>query len=228
VTGAATCVPVSWLRLERYALGELEPAERITIAEHLSACGRCRARADLITEDSTRELPPLPAAPARAPAPARKRYAAWLALALAGAAAFVLVIRTPGEERPPGGRRVAVKGGEVTIELVRERGGSIAWEPTSFSAADRFKLLLTCAPPLRVYADLVVLQNDGPAFPAAASLVTCGNRIPLAPAFRITGLGDATVCVAADSDAPPSRARLSGSEPSAPGSRVCVHLVPRP
>jgi len=228
VTGAASCVPVSWLRLERYALGELDPAERGTIAEHVSTCQRCRARADLIAEDSSRELPPLPAAPARAPAPARKRYTTWLALALAGAAAFVLVLRPPGEEPPAGGRRVAVKGGEVTIELVRERGGSIAWEPTSFTVADRFKLLLTCAPPLRVYADVVVLQNDGPAFPAAASLVTCGNRVPLFPAFRITGFGDATVCVAADSDAPPSRARLSGSEPAAPGSRACVHLDPGP
>jgi anti-sigma factor RsiW len=227
VTGAASCVPVSWLRLERYALGELEPAEGATIAEHLSTCERCRARADLIATDSSRELPPLPAVPARAPA-AKRRYTAWLALAVAGVAALVLVIRTPGERPRPGGHRVAVKGGEVTIELVRERGGSIAWEPTSFTAADRFKLLLTCAPPLRVYADLVVLQSDGPAFPSAASLVTCGNRIPLAPAFRITGLGDATVCVAADSDAPPSRARLSGSEPGAPGSRVCVHLDPGP
>ena len=100
MTGAASCIPVSWLRLERYALGELDPAERVTIAEHLSTCGRCRARADLIAEDSSRELPPLPAAPTRPPAPAKRRYTAWLALALAGAAALVLVIRAPGEEPP--------------------------------------------------------------------------------------------------------------------------------
>ncbi len=137
---------------------------------------------------------------------------------------MLVVWARPGETPHLGGRRIAVKGGDVTIELVRERAGSIAWEPTSFTADDRFKLLLTCAPPLRVYADLVVLQSDGPAFPGAASLIGCGNRIPLPTSFRITGPGDASICVAVDPDAPPSRGRLASGEPAVPGPHVCLHL----
>ena len=135
-----------------------------------------------------------------------------------------IVWARPGDPPHLGGRRIAVKGGEVTIELVRERAGSVAWEPTSFTADDRFKLLLTCAPPLRVYADLVVLQSDGPAFPGAASLIGCGNRVPLPASFRITGPGDASVCVALDPDGPPSRARLARGELAVPGPHVCLHL----
>jgi Putative zinc-finger len=226
VTEAVSCVPVSWLRLERYALDELAPGERTEIAGHLAICPACRARADLIAGDGGRELPPLPAAP---PSRSTTRHPGWLAFAAVGTmvAAVLLVVRArSGDEPQRGGRRIAVKGGEVTIELVRERAGSIAWEPTSFTADDRFKLLLTCAPPLRVYADLVVLQSDGPAFPGAASLIGCGNRIPLPTSFRITGPGDASVCVAVDPDAPPSRARLAGGETGVPGARVCVHLDP--
>jgi hypothetical protein len=228
VTGAVSCVPVSWLRLERYAIGELDPVERTEIAGHLAACGRCQARAELIAGDAARELPPLPAAPVapRAPAaPRRPRWPSWLAVVLAASAVVLLVVRFgPAGEPRIGGRRIAVKGGDVTVELVRERDGSIAWEPTSFSTGDRFKLLLSCAPPLRVYADLVVLQSDGAAFPGAASFIGCGNRVPLPAPFRITGAGGATICVALDPAAPPSRARLAGGEGAASGPHVCVHL----
>lgn len=222
---AVSCVPVSWLRLERYALGELGPDERTNIAGHLASCPGCRARADLIAGDGGRELPPLPPAPT---ARTTTRHPGWLAFAVGAAAAVLLVVwARPADEPQPSGRRLAVKGGEVTIELVRERAGSIAWEPTSFTADDRFKLLLTCAPPLHVYADLVVLQSDGPAFPGAAALVGCGNRIPLPISFRISGPGDASICVALDPDAPPARARLAGGEPAAPGPHLCLHLVRR-
>lgn len=222
MTEAVSCVPVSWLRLELYALGEVGADERTEIAGHLAACPICRERADLIAGDGGRELPPLPAPPPSRPT----RHPRWFAFAavLATAATILLVVwARPANEPPLGGQRIAVKGGDVTIELVRERAGSIAWEPTSFTADDRFKLLLTCAAPLHVYADLVVLQGDGPAFPGAPSLIGCGNRIPLPTSFRITGPGDASVCVAVAPDEPPSRARLAGGE-HAPGPRVCLHL----
>ncbi len=219
-----SCVPVSWLRLERHALGELGPDEQTEIAGHLAACPGCRARADLIAADGGRQLPPLPAAP---PARSTARPPGWLtfaAVSTTAAAVLLVVWARPGSGPQLGGRRIAVKGGDVTIELVRERSGSIAWEPTSFTAGDRFKLLLTCAPPLRVYADLVVLQGDGPAFPGTTSRIGCGNRIPLPSSFRITGPGDASICVAVDPDTPPSRARLAGGEPAATGPHLCLHL----
>ena len=230
MTGGASCVPVSWLRLERYALGELPPAERSEIADHLATCGRCRTRAELIADDSSREFPPLPALPTSPKAPVRSRRPGWFALlTLASAAvAVLLVVRRPADEPRLAGRRIAVKGGEVTVELVRESGGSIGWEPTSFAPSDRFKLLLTCAPPLRVYADIVVLQGDRPDFPGAASLISCANRVPLVPAFRITGPDDATVCVAIDPAAPPPRDGRPDRQSAASGQAACVHLDRRP
>jgi hypothetical protein len=234
VIEAAACRPVSWLRLERYALGELGSDERAEIVAHLVDCARCRACADQIERDA-RELPPLPAAvagvPRRAsvPAPAPKRRFGWLGgggvLTLATAAAvFAFAVLRPRDEPRLEARRIAVKGGEVTIDLVRERNGSTAWEPTSFATGDRFKLLLTCPPPLHLHADLVVLQADGPAFPGPPISIACGNRVPVLPAFRITGPGAATVCVALDPDGPPSRARLAGGDPAATSPHACLHL----
>ncbi|HVZ73798.1 MAG TPA: zf-HC2 domain-containing protein [Polyangia bacterium] len=219
---AAACTPVSWLRLERYALGELDSRERAEIATHLEACGRCRACADQIAAD-TRELPPLPAVAAPAP---RRRFAwRWPALAAVAAVAVVVVfVRRPAElPMPSGARVVAVKGGDVGVELVRERAGSVAWEPTSFAGGDRLKLLVTCPAPMRVFADVVVLQSDGVAFPGEPTVVACGNRVPVPPAFRITGAGGATVCVLLDASGPPTRAWPPGAaEPTA--SHACLRL----
>ena len=125
------------------------------------------------------------------------------------------------------GRHIHTKGGDVALELVRERDGSTANEPTSFAPADRFKMLLTCPPPLRLYADLAIVQSDGVAFPGAPTAISCGNRVPLPPAFRITGPGPATICVAVDPERPPPReqmstARLADARLGAPVS--CIRL----
>ena len=237
MTDAASCTPVSWLRLERYALGELPAPERADVDAHLASCARCRACADRIASDRNRELPPLPetagvAVRPAAPAPVRPAVRRWprkiraRAFAVAAAAAaftLVLVLRS-GVRTPAGGPRfVAVKGGDIAVEVVREREGSIAWEPTSFLPADRFKLLITCAPPLHVHADVVVLQSDGPAFPGASAFIACGNRVPVPPAFSITGRGAATICVGLDPTAPPARAALAAGD-AAPVAHACVRL----
>jgi hypothetical protein len=244
VTEATTCLaPVSWLRLERDALGELAAAERAEVAAHLSTCASCRACADLIATDAQRALPALPVAVETAPAakPAAKPAAVpwrerlrrawpgwWYALG-AGTAVTVLALAflLPRGRDDGGGIRgarvVAVKGGDVAVELVRERDGSIAWEPVSFVPGDRFKVMVTCAPPLQVHADIVVLQSDGPAYPGQPTVVGCGNRIAVPPAFRITGPGAATVCVGLDATGPPSRAALAAGD-AAPVPHACVRL----
>jgi hypothetical protein len=237
----AACLPVSWLRLERYALGDVAEAERKQIADHLAGCARCRACADQIANDA-RELPPLPAAvaaatsraPLPAPVPAHRRWRVGWRQAFAGAAlaaAAVVLVARHGEppalvRKSAGPRVIAVKGGEVTVELVRERDDSVAWEPTAFAPGDRFKLLLTCPPPLRLHVDLVVLQDDGPAFPGPPSVIACGNRVPVPPAFRITGAGHATVCAAVDPLAPPPRAALAAGDMPATGPHACLRLEP--
>jgi hypothetical protein len=232
---APDCTPVSWLRLERYALGELGSGEHAEIAAHLATCARCSACADRIAADAQRALPPLPAVVARTPAPLpatpwrerlRRAWPGWWYALGAAAAAFALIFALRPGEPPhgPGARVVAVKGGEVAVELVRERGGSIAWEPTSFAAGDRLELLVTCAPPLRVHADVVVMQSDGPAFPGSPTLIPCGNRVPVPPAFQITGPGPATVCVLLDASAPTSRDLPSGRSIPLSTAHACIEL----
>jgi hypothetical protein len=123
---------------------------------------------------------------------------------------------------------VALKGqtGDVAVELVRERGDSIAWEPTSFGGSDRFKVLVTCASPLKLHADIVILQSDGPAFVGQPAPITCGNRVPVPPAFRITGPGAARVCVLLDAGGPPSRLLQPDGVPPASVPHACVSLSP--
>ena len=67
------------------------------------------------------------------------------------------------------------------------------------------------------------MQSDGPSFPGAPALIPCGNRVPVPPAFQITGPGAATVCVLLDAGPPPSRALLQdGGVPAA--THACVRL----
>jgi hypothetical protein len=239
----ATCTPLSWLRLERHALGELDADEGRDISAHLSTCARCRAVADQIAADAGRALPPLPAVAASAATSRRLppsdhsrpllrgRRQAFVVAAAAAAFAVVVGLGLRPRDQPRVGqprivaRVVAIKGGgDVAIELVRERDGSVAWDPTSFAAGDRFKLLVTCPPPLQLHADIVVLQSEGPAFPGEPTVIACGNCVPVLPAFRITGPGPATVCVAFDGSAPPARAALSGGDMTPTTARACLHL----
>lgn len=208
--------PISWLRLEQLAVGELDAARAREVREHLSLCGACRRAMALIESDrrQLRALGPLEPWTRR-----RFRYAG-LGVALAAAAAlllFVAVGRSPGgggERR--GGARVAIKGGgELIVSLVRERGGRIDTDPASFLDGDRFKVAVTCSDPGRTALDVVVLQGgeafrplgDGPA-------IFCGNRALLPGAFRVTGAEPITVCVT-----PGGR-----FDPARPGASACIEL----
>ena len=54
--------PVSWLRLERYHLGELDGAERAQIEAHLAGCAACTEALASLAQDDAVALPPLPVA----------------------------------------------------------------------------------------------------------------------------------------------------------------------
>jgi hypothetical protein len=228
VSAGDACVPISWLRLERYQLGELPPAERDAVAGHLVGCDRCRACLEQIRSLEGADLPALPAgpspaaAPGTAPAPIAAgrrrradltrggRSARWRLLGLgaaSAAAALVLIIARPGDLSAPHRRVIRTKGGDVTFELVRERAGSVAWDASAFSAQDRFKVVLSCPPPLRLYADVAVVQADGTAYPAQPVAISCANQVALPGAFRITGAGPAQVCLSVDQAGPPARDR---------------------
>ena len=55
-----TCVdqPISWLRLERYALAELDGATTASVRTHLDECAACRAALASLEGDRV-ELPAL-------------------------------------------------------------------------------------------------------------------------------------------------------------------------
>jgi hypothetical protein len=199
--------PLSWLVLERYALGELAGDERRAVEARLAESPEDRACLEIILQDAT-ELPPLPAPPSR------MRVRTWAPLALAAAAALLLMFR-PGDV-PPAQRSVSsgTKGGDVAILLVSDRHGEA---PTGFAAGERFKVLVTCPAwfeePLRV----VVLQDGARFEPLPAASPACGNHVPWPGAFRLDGDAPATVCLAWGP-------RSTGE----PGERaVCTVLEPR-
>jgi len=86
---------------------------------------------------------------------------------------------------------------------------------------DRLKVQLTCDPGPSVWADVIVYQDDGAAFPIAPAAIPCGNHATVPGAFRISGRGHALVCVALGVAAPPARA----AHGPAPG-QACVALAP--
>jgi Putative zinc-finger len=230
-----TSQPISWLALERHALGELPPAEANAIADHLRHCPACQTCAARITTDSERlrlpDLPPLPAIPplrSRAvPSAERPKWWRWsigatAGAALAVAAVMLLVGRLPGDGPRP--RSTNVKGMAVGLTLVRERDGAIAEDPPGFLPSDRWQALVTCpaGPPLD-WA-LLLFQNSAPAQRiAGGTALVCGNRVPLPGAFRLTESGRASICflaVTGADDIPPGHAadlEHSGA--------ACVRLV---
>lgn len=118
--------PISYLRLERYGLGELSPVERQRIREHLAACAVCRGcfervqadtrASDLAWLTSRLELAP-PVAGAKAvmmPAPSRgwagwRSWIAWGGGALGAGLALglALMILPSRPTRPRAGSHAA-------------------------------------------------------------------------------------------------------------------------
>jgi hypothetical protein len=219
-----SCVgePVSWLRLEQLALGELAAPAADAITAHLAACAACQACLDEIRADRV-ALPALPAAP-DAPLPWwRRRWfkgvATGLALASAAAALILFLVGPPPASGPEESAELVIgtKGGDdIVVALIGERGGKTMAQPASYRPGDRFKLIVTCARANDVWYDIAVFQPaESPRDPMVASYplrapgrLTCGNRVAVPGAFTITGGGPAFVCLAIDEDHPPSREPL--------------------
>jgi hypothetical protein len=180
--------PISWLRLERFALGTPDPA----IASHVAACPACRQCLAQIRDDVV-ALPPLEV-PTRRPRPLGRRR--WLAPACASAAAaavLIVVLRRPAprdtELASGPSVTVGVKGvGEVTLELVRERGGAISHDARSYAPGDRWKAVLSCPPSATaVWIDVSVADGTTTDHPIAPTELRCGNHVVVPGAFTITG-----------------------------------------
>ena len=203
MSAACTGEPLSWLRLERHALGELPEPERAAVDVHLRDCAACRACADRLREP--RSLPVLAMdsiARARAARRQRRRsaFAATALSTVAAAAALVVVLEgTPTHGPRPGAfppARVQVKGGELAITLVRDRAGVTTRHASTFAAGDRFKVLVTCPPPGAPWIEVMVRQENESSFPLGpAREVICANEVALDGAFALTGPAPAVVCV---------------------------------
>ncbi len=198
-----TCsTPISWLVLERHHLGELDATEALAVATHVRACSACQALVERIAADD-RALPPLELAPPRAHAAqlrrpwyvARPRTTA-IAAGLALAAGVVLTIgrnRAIDDDRVPTARS---KGTEISLTLVREDEGVVSEAGGAYRDGERFKALVSCAPGTKVSFDLAVFERGEVSFPlAAASELECGNAVPIAGAFRVTGRERMVVCL---------------------------------
>jgi hypothetical protein len=160
--------------------------------------------------------------------------------AAAVAAAFVFVTRsTP----MPGSRPGAVtfgsgetlpgsKGGDVAIELVRERGGDVVHGAHTFLAEDRWKVLVTCPVERVLFWDVVVEDGGQASFPLSpASPLACGNHVALPGAFQLSGVETKQLCVVFSGD-PVARRRVTAGgsidleRDVAAGQAVCATLHP--
>ena len=209
--------PLSWLTLERYALGELSAAERALVEQRLASSAQDRQCLDVIRSDQT-VMPPLPVVPLRAKKKSA-RLPVWGSL-LAAAAALLLMVLRPDQTDEPGEITPsrATKGGDVSIVLASERQGAGA---RTFATGERFKVLVTCpltfATPLRV-----LVFQDGQRFePLPQARLTCGNLVPWPGAFELDGAGDVEVCATWSAAAPSARSvRELGPD------AACVRLKP--
>jgi hypothetical protein len=200
--------PISWPRLESFALGAPDPA----IASHVAACPACRLCLEQIRGDVV-ALPPL-ALPSSSSAslPARSvwRWRRWMAPVFAFAAAAIVLLVVLARPAPRGTAdaiaTLGVKGvGEVTLELVRERGGAIRYDAASYLPGDRWKVVVSCPPSAAspamgpmvgpmVWIDVSVADGVTTDHPLAPAQLPCGNRVVVPGAFTITGDRANRVC----------------------------------
>ncbi len=229
MTEPCSAVPISFLRLERYALGEVDASEREQIMAHLSSCTLCRSCFDEL-QTSALTLPPLPARSAtRKPARVRRLFWSITGGALAAAAALLLMTRpAPDASKPRAAADNATKGGELTLSLVRQHAGNSARDPALFAPGDSFSAQVTCPPQADQAWDLVVFQAGQAFFPLqpTAALV-CGNHLSLPGAFTLSGSTPASVCVVLSNRVGVDRTELRRRGPAGlPATSACVIVAP--
>lgn len=196
--------PLSWLRLERYLLGELSTQERAQVEDHLAHCPQSRDRLQQIRGD-TRPLPrPLPAP---RPAPIRRWGWGWGLSVVPLAIALALLVLRPlpqgPESVPPA--RIQVRGGEIALTLVRERAGQVQRSPKAFAEGDRFLARLTCPPGEGAGGwTLTAFQAGRRTVLGGGADLTCENQGALPTAFWLEGAHEVLIC-ATLSERPPQR-----------------------
>lgn len=205
--------PISWLRLETYALDKRDAA----VAAHLAECPACSSCFASITDDMV-------ALPALVVTDKPKRtWLWWLAPAMAAAAAAIVLLVIVRREPNLPDHVTTIKGGrQVVLGVVRERSGVIRRDVTAYATGDRWKLTLTCEPGPLVWVDVAVVDPRSVDHPLSPAQLSCGNEIVVPGAFEITGRDANVVCAVLDPDAIPPR---TTPVPGTPGT-ACITLTP--
>ncbi len=204
--------PISWLRLETYAVDKRDAA----VAKHLGECPACHSCFAQLSDDVV-ALPTLIVVDKP-----KKNWLWWLAPAMAAAAAAILLLVIVRREPPPD-HVTTIKGGrQVVLGVVRERSGSIRRDVTTYAAGDRWKLTLTCEPGPLVWVDVAVVDPKSVDHPLSPAQLSCGNEIVVPGAFEVTGRDANIVCAVLDPDAIPPR---TTPVPGTPGT-ACMTLTP--
>jgi hypothetical protein len=83
------------------------------------------------------------------------------------------------------------------IDVVRERGGIIRDDVTTFREGDRFKIVVTCPPASNAHFELRVREAGAQQIdrPLAPADLACGNRVVMPGAFTLTGTKANELCV---------------------------------
>jgi hypothetical protein len=219
-TTACIGEPISWLRLEQFALSRADT----TVSAHVEKCDACRACLGEIERDVV-ALPPLTVPATK---PARRfwsRFVLPAGLAIAAAAILLLVVRPRRAQESHEPNITQVKGlGTVELGVVRERAGVVRQDVRTFASGDRWKVVVTCAANEPAWVDVLVYEAGvlHPDYPLDPVRITCGNGIAIPGAFAITGDKTNTVCVRVSTDGPPQRRDLSEHD----HDNACVALSP--
>ncbi len=229
MTQLLSCIdtPISWFLLDKCLSGELEALEEKRVEHHLENCHACLASWDEV-QTTTRELRPLvvPESESLAERLRRWLWPAALVPALAMLVLFVVIGRQQTSELGTSqGQGGVVKGGNSAFSLLREHHGDVTADPTVYMSGDRFRMLVSCAPPQSPAWDVVVYQDDEAYFPFAANqTIECGNEVAIPGAFRITGSSPVTVCLLMG-ESPPTRDWLATSSPEDLSDNVVCQQV---
>ena len=120
-----------------------------------------------------------------------------------------------------------IKGGELSLELVRLGSDGRLLDSSRYHADDRFKVLINCPGETSVNVELIVYQDGQAFFPLdPIRLESCGNRRSLPGAFELDGTSHALVCVAVG-ERPLDRARLARGAGALPEQSVCTAVLPQ-
>jgi hypothetical protein len=232
---SCTGEPISWLRLERYRLGELSDPERDVVAAHLDACpacAACLAEANRPIAMAPLLLPGTASLFSRVRCELLGQTPVGTTLRIAFALAALGLLMLPGGKSNQVAHHASrgergIKGGEVTVALARERNGIVEHGATTFAPDDKWKVLVTCPMQQVLFWDLAVVEGDRVTFPLLpAAPIACGNHAPLPGAFRLVADHPVEVCLVWGDD-PLDRVALSATDAKGlTESGICATLQP--